>query len=325
MSIPGPQRSVVAWHVHGSWMESFVAGPHRYLLPLTPDRGPEGRGRCGREWHNTVEVPPTRLADADVDLVVLQRPEEIELAERWLRRRPGIDVPAVYVEHNTPRPHACDTLHPIAHRRDIPIVHVTEFNRLMWDNGHAPSTVIEHGVADPGGRYVGDIPHAAAMINEPVRRGRVVGTDLLGRLGEAVPIDVWGMGTEELNDRRHRRGGVTGMGDVQTAMLLPAVSRRRVYLHTARWTSLGLSLVEAMFLGMPVVAVASTAAPLVVPPDAGVVSADTAVLADALRNFLSDRSAAEIAGKAARCYAQSRFGLDRFLAEWDELMASVCR
>lgn len=34
------------------------------------------------------------------------------------------------------------------------------------------------------------------------------------------------------------------------------MARRRVYLHTARWTSLGLSLLEAMHLGMPVVAVA---------------------------------------------------------------------
>ncbi len=35
MSITGPQRSVLAWRVHGSWMESFVAGRHRNLLPVT--------------------------------------------------------------------------------------------------------------------------------------------------------------------------------------------------------------------------------------------------------------------------------------------------
>lgn len=322
MSISGPRRSVLAWHVHGSWMESFVSGRHHYLLPVTPDRGPDGRGRCGRNWPATVEVPVDRLADVDVDLVVLQRPEEVELAERWLGRRPGVDVAAVYVEHNTPRWHASDSFHPLAHQRTIPIVHVTDFNRMMWDNGRAPSTVIEHGMADPGARYVGDIPHAAAMINEPLRRGRVVGADLLGPLGEAIPIDVWGIGTEDLNDRRRRR--VTGMGDVATASLLTAVARRRVYLHTARWTSLGMSLVEAMFLAMPVVAVASTAAPLVVTGEAGVVSAHTGVLADALRHFLSDRAAAEIAGKAARAYAQSRFGIDRFHADWDELIAGVC-
>ncbi|WP_313673919.1 glycosyltransferase [Mycolicibacterium sp.] len=328
MSITGrasAERSVLAWHVHGSWMESFVAGRHRYLLPVTPERDAFGLGRCGRDWPNTVEVPVDRLADNDVDLVVLQRPEEIELTERWLRRRPGIDVPAVFVEHNAPRPHPCDSVHPLADRHDIRVVHVTDFNRLMWDNGRAPTTVIDHGIADPGQQYRGEIPHAATMINEPLRRGRVVGTDLLATLGETAPVDVWGIGTEALNERRHRHGGVTGMGDVARARLLPAVAQRRVYLHTARWTSLGVSLVEAMFLGMPVVAVASTMTPLAVPAEAGVVSADPDLLAAALAHFLSDRAAAEVAGKVARCYAQSRFGLDRFLADWEDVMAATCR
>ncbi len=324
MSITAPRRSVLVWHVHGSWTEAFTSGQHRYLLPVTPERGPDGLGLAGRDWPNAVEVPAELLRDNDIDLVVLQRPMEIELAERLLNRRPGIDVPAVYVEHNTPRPHACESVHPLAGRRDIPIVHVTAFNQLMWDNGRAPTTVIEHGMADPGEGYVGDIPHAATMINEPLRRGRVVGADLLGPLGEVVPIDVWGIGTGELNDGRHRRAGVTGLGDVPTARLLPEVARRRVYLHTARWTSLGMSLVEAMFLGMPVVAVAATAVPLAVAPEAGVVSADLRVLADAMRHFLADQSAAAVAGKAARAHAQKRFGLDRFLAEWDALVESVC-
>jgi hypothetical protein len=305
-------------------MESFVAGRHRYLLPLSPDFGADGRGRCGRDWPGTQEVPLDQLRNTDVDIVVLQRPEELELAQRWLGRRPGVDVPAIYVEHNAPRPAAATSVHPLADRSDIPIVHVTAFNRLMWDNGCAPTTIIDHGIADPGPLYIGDIPAAAAMINEPVRRSRVVGTDLLGELGATVPIDVWGIGTGELNDAPHRRSGVTGMGDVPTAQLLPEVARRRAYLHTARWTSLGLSLVEAMFLGMPVVAVASTMAPLVVPEEAGVVSADVAVLGRALTEYLADHAAAEIAGKAARSFALTHFGLDRFLAQWDDVIESVC-
>jgi hypothetical protein len=81
---------------------------------------------------------------------VLQRPQEIELATRWLGRRPGIDIPAVYVEHTTPRPFAVDSVHPLAGREDIPVIHVTDFNRLMWNNGVAPTRVINHGIADPG-------------------------------------------------------------------------------------------------------------------------------------------------------------------------------
>ena len=45
--------------------------------------------------------------------------------------------------------------------------------------------------------------------------------------------------------------------------------RRRVYVHPFRWTSLGLSLIEAMYLAMPVVVLAATEAPRAVPPAAG--------------------------------------------------------
>ncbi|BBX70263.1 glycosyl transferase [Mycolicibacterium psychrotolerans] len=317
-------RNVLIWHVHGSWTESFVAGRHRYLIPVDEHRDADGRGLAGRQWPQAREVRVEDLPGTDVDLVVLQRPADIDLATRLLGRRPGTDVAAVYVEHNAPRPYAVDSVHPLADRSDIPLVHVTEFNELMWDSGAAPTRVIGHGVADRGSRYTGEIAAAAAMINEPVRRWRTVGADLLAPLSRHAPIDVWGMGTEELNTDPRCAGTVSGRGDISGAAVLDEVARRRVYLHTARWTSLGLSLLEAMCAGMPVVAVASTMAPLAVPPDAGVVSADRRVLGEALARFVSDPAAAEVAGKAAREHALAHFGLDRFLADWDRLIEEVC-
>ena len=320
MSEATATRSVLVWHVHGSWMESFVAGRNRYVVPVNTDRDAYGRGLCGRNWPRAQEIPAAELRDHDIDLVVLQRPEEIELATQLLGRRPGTDVPAVYVEHNAPRPFAVESIHPIAGREDIPLIHVTDFNRLMWNSGAAPTRVINHGIADPGQLYTGEIPAAAAMINEPCRRWRTVGADLLEELAAGVPIDVWGIGTESLS----RLGRVRGKGDVVAPRLLRQVARRRAYLHTARWTSLGLSLIEAMYLGMPVVAVASTMAPLVVPAEAGVVSADVATLAYALEGFVTDLWAASAAGKAAREYAMAHFALERFLAEWDDVIDENC-
>lgn len=324
MSVSRPERSLLLWHVHGAWTESFVAGRHRCVIPVNAERDADGRGLSGRNWSRAQEISSDRLSEEDVDLVILQRPEEIELTAAWLGRRPGIDVPAVYVEHNAPRPFAVDSVHPLAERDDIPVVHVTDFNRLMWNNGIAPTRVITHGIADPGLRYTGEVEAAATMINEPCRRWRTVGADLLHTIGAHVPIDVWGIDTEALGECVHDPR-VRGRGDVPTARLLPEVARRRVYLHTARWTSLGLSLIEAMFLGMPVVAVASTMAPLVIPPEAGVVSADVDTLTRAVAGFVTDGSAASAAGKAARDYATAQFGLERFLAEWDDLIAECCR
>lgn len=319
---PGRAKRVLVWHVHGSWTQSFVAGRHRYLIPVAVDRGEDGIGLAGRSWPNAQEIALEDLAHQHIDLVVLQRPHEAELVARWTGRRPGRDLPAIYVEHNAPRPSAAQSRHVVADREDLQLVHVTEFNRLMWDNGRAPTRVIDHGIADPGPLYTGDIPRVATMINEPLRRGRVVGTDLLEPLSKFAQIDVWGIGTESVYVDR---GAVTGRGDVAAPRLWSHIARRRVYLHTARWTSLGLSLIEAMLLGMPVVAVGTTMAPFVIPSEAGVVSPDLVTLGEALRDFVDDQATAMAAGKAAREFATARFGLERFLAQWDQVIEEQCR
>lgn len=305
------------WHVHGSYTTGLVQGPHEYLLPLLADRGPDGRGRAQTwEWPpNAVEVTPEEAAEEEVDVVVLQRPHELEdLAERWLGgRRPGRDVPAVYLEHTSPEGRIAEMRHPAADRPDLMLVHVTHFNDLFWDAGSTPTRVVEHGIVDPGYRYTGELPRAAAVVNEPGRRGRVTGTDLLPRLNGDVPVDLFGM----------EAGAYGGVEHLTQARLHEEMARRRAYLHPIRWTSLGLSLLEAMHLGMPVVALATTEVVEAVPAEAGVVSTNVETLKAALARYLRDPDEARAAGERARSLVLARYGLDRFLADWDELLEEV--
>lgn len=320
--------NILLWHVHGSWTTAFVHGPHRYLVPVLPGRGPDGRGRARTyPWPESVtEVTPEQLREAPVDLVVLQRPHESGLARRWLGgRRPGREVPAVYVEHNAPDGAVPGTRHPCADRDDLTLVHVTHFNRLFWDNGRAPTAVVEHGVPDPGHRYTGEYERAAVVVNEPVRRGRHTGTDLLPALGRAVPLDVFGMATAGLARHLGLPGGLCRSWDLPQAELHAAMARRRLYLHPVRWTSLGLSLLEAMHLGMPVVALATTEAVEAVPDGAGVLSTRPDVLARAARTYLHDPDAAAEDGARARRAALDRYGIKRFLGDWERLMEEVTR
>ncbi|GGI04559.1 glycosyltransferase [Egicoccus halophilus] len=310
---------ILLWHVHGSWTTSFVSGEHTYLLPVLPDRGPYGRGRAQTwDWPaNAVEVSPAEAAEADVDLVVLQRPEELTgLAETWLGGRvPGRDLPAVYVEHNAPQGRINDLRHPACDRDDLVVAHVTHFNALLWDTGRTRSTVVEHGIVDPGERYTGELDRAAAMANEPGRRARVTGTDLLPRFEAMVPVDLYGLGTEE----------VGGHGNLTHEELHDVIGRRRLYLHPYRWTSLGLALLEAMHVGMPVVTLDTTEASEAIPSGAGIVSNRFDVLEAGIRELRNDPEHARAMGKAARAAALERFGLARFLADWDQLLQEVVR
>jgi hypothetical protein len=319
--------NVLVWHVHGSWLTSFVQGPHDFLVPVTPDRGPDGLGRARTwQWPSSVrELSPVELRRADIDVMVLQRPHELALARRWTGRRPGVDVPAVYVEHNCPHGSAVDTRHPLADRDDVPVVHVTHFNRLMWDNGRAPTEVVEHGVIDPGPRWAGEEPRAAVVVNDPLRRGRTTGTDLLPRFARTVPLDVFGMRTEGLADRLGLPPARCRSRDLPQGELHQAMAHCRLYLHPVRWTSLGLSLLEAMFLGMPVVALDTTEVRDAVPEGAGVVSNRLDVLEDAVRGFLEDRDHARRTGAAARAAALARYGERRFRDDWERLIKEVTR
>jgi glycosyltransferase involved in cell wall biosynthesis len=306
---------ILLWHVHGTWTTAFVQGGHEYLIPVLPGRPPDGRGRPSRpgtfDWPpNAAEITPAQLRAADIDVVIAQRPHELQLISEWTGRRPGADLPAVYLEHNAPRAGAAQPPHPAAGLPGITIVHVTYFNDLFWDCGGNRTEVVEHGIPDPGYRYTGELAAAAVVVNEPLRRGRVTGTDLLPQFRRGMTVDLFGMGTEPL-------GGT----DLPHKRLLDELARRRVYLHPVRWTSLGLSLIEAMHLGMPVAALATTEVPMAVPPTAGAVSTDPRGLAAACRGLIADPALARQAGHAAREHALARYGLARFLTEWDRLLA----
>jgi len=316
---------VLIWHVHGSWTTALVQGCHTYLLPVTADRGPDGLGRA-RTWswpESAVEVPAEELRNEHLDAVILQRPHEEELTRRLTGRRPGHDLPAVYVEHDAPSGDVPLTRHPLADRPDVRLVHVTHFNHLMWDSGRTPVTIIEHGVLDPGPRWTGTIARSAVVINEPVRRGRYVGTDLLPFFAEQVPLDLFGMRVEELDTAPGR--SIRRYEDLPQERMHRALALRRVYLHPVRWTSLGLSLIEAMHLGMPVAAFAVTEAVEAIPPGAGILSASKERLREGVRRLLADPAEAAQLGKNARNAALDRYGLARFLADWDRLLAEIAR
>jgi Glycosyl transferases group 1 len=310
---------ILMWDVHGGYTDSLVAGTHDYLF-LPPE--PSGRGGLARYGDsapsNTYEVSPEELRDRPPDLILLQRLEELELCVEQLGLRAGEDVPAIFCEHNTPKADVPFSRHPLADQAPgLSLVHVTHFNELFWDCGRTPTRVIEHGVADPGLRYTGRMPRLAFVVNEPVRRWRVTGTDLLSRFAD-YEVDAFGIDADKLPSALGMaQQRVRFAGNLRPNALYDALAERRVYLHLNRWTSLGLSLIQAMLLGMPVVVLDVTEASRAVPVEAGARSGDINELVLAARALLADPDEARHRGLVARRAALERYGLPRFLHDWD--------
>lgn len=301
---------ILVWHIHGSYLNTLARIDHDWFLPVKPGR-PEGYGGRGP----TFELPPSMreisadvVRNLDLDLVIYQTPKN------YLEDGPEIlsdqqrQLPAIYLEHNTPKPDAVNTRHPIDDPTML-LVHVTHYNRLMWDNGRTPTVVIEHSVAlDPTIAYVGDLPRGITVCNGMQARPRIAGYDLFLRARQALPLDAVGMRTEEFG----------GLGDVPYRELHRRVARYRLLFSPIRYTSLPLAVIEAMTIGMPVVALATTELPTVIESgQSGFVSCDPDELIGRMRDLLADPAKARRLGANAREVAHARFGLDRFKRDWN--------
>jgi hypothetical protein len=65
---------------------------------------------------------------------------------------------------------------------------------------------------------------------------------------------------------------------------------------------------------------ATTESVEVVPREAGVLTTDPERLRDGLRALVDDHAAAAEAGRVARAAAVERFGVPRFLTDWDAVL-----
>ena len=307
---------ILIWHIHGSYLNTLARLDHDWYLPVKPDR-PEGYGGRGPTFDLPAymrEVAAEEVRNLKLDLIIFQTPKNYHEDAYEILSDEQRALPKIYLEHNTPKPHATDTRHPIDDP-NVLLVHVTHYNRLMWDNGRTPTLVVEHSVAiDPNALYTGELERGITVINGMQKRPRITGYDLFLQAQAAVPLDAVGMQTEVLG----------GLGDVPYRDLHKRLASYRFLFSPIRYTSLPLAVIEAMTIGMPVVALATTELPTVIEHGkSGYISCDPDALIEHMRYLLAYPQEARIMGAYAQRVARERFGLERFKRDWNAAFAHV--
>jgi len=307
---------ILIWHIHGSYLNTLARLDHDWYLPTKPNR-PEGYGGRGPSFDLPAymrEVPAEEVKNLDLDLVIYQTPKNYNEDTDEILSPEQRALPKIYLEHNTPRPHATDTRHPVDDP-NVLLVHVTHYNRLMWDNGRTPTVVIEHSVAmNPTVTYRGTLERGVTVINGMQKRPRITGYDLFLQARALVPLDAVGMQTEALG----------GLGDIPYRHLHQRLADYRFLFSPIRYTSLPLAVIEAMTLGMPVVALATTELPTVIENGkSGYISCDPHSLYEHMRYLLAHPQEAKTMGDYAKSVARDRFGLERFKQDWNAAFARV--
>ena len=206
-------------------------------------------------------------------------------------------LPRIYLEHDPPREVPTDTRHPVDDP-NVLLVHVTPFNELMWDSGRTPTRVIEHGVA-----VADDVTYTGEL-----------GADVFEHVRARVPLDLVGMESEE----------VGGLGEIPHHELPAFAARYRFLFNPIRYTSLGLAVCEAMAAGVPIVGLATTEMSTAVENGvSGYVDTRVDVVVGHMRRLLADLEEARRLSGGARRSARERFGLARFVADWEDVLAEA--
>jgi glycosyltransferase involved in cell wall biosynthesis len=307
---------ILTWHTHGSYLYYLTQAPHEFYVLSKPGRPPGYGGRCGQmPWGaNVHDLPASRAREAQFDCIVFQDDPQYEKDQYEFLSPQQRALPRIYIEHDPPRFHPTDSGH-LVDDPGVLLVHVSHFNALMYDNGRTPTRVIEHGVLVPDNvAWRGELDSGLVIINHLARRGRRLGADVFAQARAQVALELVGMGAEELD----------GLGEIPHAALPAFAARYRFLFNPIRHTSLGLAVIEAMMIGMPVVALATTEMVTVIDNgESGFIDTNLATLVARMRELLRDPMLARQLGATARKRARERFAIGRFAADWDAALREV--
>jgi hypothetical protein len=309
---------ILTWHTHGSYLYYLTQVPHDFYVLSKSGRPPGYTGRSGHlPWGPNVHDLPVEAARAQpLDCILFQDDDQYLRDQYEFLSEAQRGLPRIYLEHDPPREHATDTRHPVDDP-DTLLVHVTPFNELMWDSGQTPTCVIEHGVIAPNGvRYRGNLERGLVIVNHIDRRGRRLGADIFERVRKRVPLDLIGMGTDECG----------GLGEIRHDELASFSADYRFLFNPIRYTSLGLAVIEAMMVGLPVVGLATTEMSTVVQNGVnGYIDTRIDTLIDRMDMLLANPEEAQRLSRGARSCAAQRFNIERFVRDWRSAFTRVTR
>jgi glycosyltransferase involved in cell wall biosynthesis len=168
--------------------------------------------------------------------------------------------------------------------------------------------VVEHGVLPLREvAWHGTRERGIVVVNNLESRGRRLGLDVYREVASQVPLTLVGMNSDR----------VGGEGEVRNDLLPEVLAEHRFFFNPIRYTSLGLAIIEAMMVGLPIVGLATTELVTVIRNgENGFIDTRVPKLVEAMRDLIADPAEARRMGEAARRTAVERFHIERFVNDW---------
>jgi len=307
---------ILTWHIHGSYLYYLTQTPCIFYLPIKAGKpeGYSGRGSNFSWDDNVVEVAADEIKNIEFDCILFQSKNNYLHDQYEILSESQRQLPKIYLEHDPPREVPTDTLH-IVDDPDLLLVHVTHFNRLMWNNNSTPTRVIPHGVLIPENiRYTGTKARGIVIVNNMAKRGRRLGLDIFQEVSQQIPLDLVGMNSKELG----------GLGEIPLPELPAFIAQYRFFFNPIRYTSLGLAVCEAMLTGVPIIGLATTEMTVTIENGiSGYVHTDINYLVGKMTLLLNSEAHCQELSEGAKASAERQFNIQRFTADWLETFQQV--
>lgn len=308
--------SIFTWHIHGSYLYYLSQGDYQIYIPVSSQKqeGYYGRGNTFPFGDNVIEIPAEEVKDLEVDAILFQSSKNWLVDQYEILSEEQRQLPRIYLEHDPPQHSPTDTKH-VVNDPEVLVVHVTHFNKLMWDNKNSKRVkVIEHGVKEPNVKYTGELEKGIVVVNNLQRRGRRFGADIFTEVSKHIPLDLIGMKSKENG----------GLGEITHTQLPEFISHYRFFFNPIRYSSMGLAVIEAMMSGLPVLALATAEQASVIKNyETGFIDTDVDYLVAKMKLLLTNKSLAQKIGEEGKKYAVDRFDINRFTEEWKNIFESV--
>lgn len=312
---------VFTWHIHGSYLYYLTQTPVEFYLPKGEGEGYGGRSGTFPWGDNVHEIPVDDVKNHQFDVILFQHRKNYLEDQYQILSEEQRALPKIYLEHDPPQENPTNTPH-FVDDPDMLLVHVTHFNQLMWDNNRTPTTVIDHGVIVPENvQYSGELHKGIVVVNNIGKRGRRLGLDVFEHVQARIPLDLMGMGADDVSASGASNGDAGQRGEVPPHEIAAFTAKYRFFFNPIRYTSLGLAICEAMSVGLPIVGLATTELVTVVENGkTGYIATNVDELIDKMQLLLDNPEHARELGANARAYATKRFGIERFARDWERTL-----
>jgi hypothetical protein len=308
--------SIFTWHIHGSYLYYLSQGDYQIYIPVSSQKpeGYYGRGNTFPFGDNVIEIPAEEVKNLEVNAILFQSSKNWLVDQYEILSEEQRQLPRIYLEHDPPQHSPTDTKH-VVNDPEVLVVHVTHFNKLMWDNKNSKQVkVIEHGVIEPNVKYTGELEKGIVVVNNLQRRGRRFGADIFTEVSKQIPLDLIGMDSKENG----------GLGEITHTQIPEFISHYRFFFNPIRYSSMGLAVIEAMMTGLPVLALGTTEQASVIKNyETGFIDSDVDYLVHKMKLLLTNKFLAREIGEEGKKYAVDRFDINRFTEEWKNIFESV--